>query len=117
MGLTLLSVLLAAVLAQSPVPRTTSTEVINDPSFGGLAAVSLNIPSGWKLEGTVMTSPCNTLPWPVFRSYALDGLSEFRVMPVFGWRWAANPRFLMNGGCLPLSGKMSAAEFLAKYTE
>jgi hypothetical protein len=117
MKLLALFVLVAPVLAQSPVPRSTSTVVINDPSFGGMPAVSLNIPSGWKLEGTMMTSPCNTLPWPVFRSYALDGLSEFRVMPVFGWRWAANPRFLTNGGCLPLTGKMSAAEFLSKYVE
>jgi hypothetical protein len=107
----------AAAATCAEYPQTTAPVTIPDPSFNGMPAVTMNVPAGWKLEGTIMTSPCNTLPWPVFRSYSADGLSEFRVMPVFGWRWAANPRYLMNGGCLPLTGRMTAAEFLAKFVE
>ncbi len=108
---------LAVLAVAAEYPRTTAPITIADPSFGGMPAITMNVPSGWKLEGTIMTSPCTSLPWPVFRSYSPDGLSEFRVMPVFGWKWAANPRYLMTGGCLPLTGRMTAAEFLNKYVE
>jgi len=102
----------------SALPRTTTPATVVDPSFNNMPAITLNIPSGWKFDGIMMTSPCTTVPWPVFRAYSPDSLSEFRAMPVFGWRWATNPRAPKPvGGCLPLTGKMSAAQFLAHYTE
>ena len=94
-----------------------TTVAINDPSLGGMKAVTLTIPAGWKLQGTMITSPCQSMPWPVFRAYSPDGLTEMRVMPVFGWRWRPNLRGMDNSGCLPLSGALTAAKFLEKYVE
>jgi hypothetical protein len=63
----------------------------------------------------MLTSACNPLPFPVFRAYSPDGLTEMRALPVFGWKWGRfkNP----NDGCLPLTGPMSAVDFLRNYTE
>jgi hypothetical protein len=102
----------AAAAAQSLVPAT-----VTDPSFDNMKAVTVNIPAGWKLQGIMTISPCTSLPAPVFRAYSRDGLSEFRAMPVFGWKWATNPRFLPKDGCLPLTGKMTAADFLNQYIQ
>jgi hypothetical protein len=102
----------AAAAAQSLVPAT-----VTDPSFDNMRAVTVNIPAGWKLQGIMTISPCTSLPAPVFRAYSSDGLSEFRAMPVFGWKWATNPRFLPKDGCLPLTGKMTAADFLNQYIQ
>lgn len=101
-----------ASAAQSLVPAT-----VTDPSFDNMKAVTVNIPSGWKLQGIMTISPCTTLPAPVFRAYSPDGLSELRAMPIFGWKWATNPRLMQKDGCLPLPGKMTAAEFLDKYVQ
>ncbi|HEV2578459.1 MAG TPA: hypothetical protein VGU25_14740 [Acidobacteriaceae bacterium] len=100
---------------QSAIPSTTTTATVTDPSMNNETAFTVTIPSGWKLDGTVTTNPCNNIPSPVFRAYASDGLTELRLMPIFGWRWSkAAPPPGANRGCLPLPGPMSAAQF-AQY--
>jgi hypothetical protein len=91
------------------------TATIPDPSFNNEPALTLTIPSGWKLDGTVMSSPCANLPWPVFRAYSSDGLTEMRAEPVLGWRWGSKVPAGTTAGCAPLTGQMTAADFLQYY--
>lgn len=101
---------------QSSIPSSTMTATISDPSFNNMPAETLTIPSGWKLDGIMLGTPCNAVPWPVFRAYASDGITEMRAQPVLGWRWNANPKAAVNtSGCLPLTGQMTAAQFLQYY--
>jgi hypothetical protein len=105
-----------ATATQSTIPTTAATATINDPASNNEPAFTVTIPSGWKVDGTVMINPCNQLPSPVFRAYASDGLTEMRIMPVFGWRWSqAQAPPGTTQGCLPLSGQMSAAQFAQYY--
>jgi hypothetical protein len=107
--------LLLALLPRTSAGQGTTTAIVTDPSFGGMKAATLTIPAGWKFQGEMLISACNELPWPVYRAYSPDGLSEMRAMPVFGWKWSKSKD--NQGGCLPLTGPMSAAEFLQKYIE
>jgi hypothetical protein len=92
-----------------------TTATITDPSLNNILAATLTIPAGWKLRGTMMVSPCNSTPWPVFRSYSPDGLMQMRSEPVFGWRWRPQVHALDTSGCAPLSGTITAAQFLQYY--
>jgi hypothetical protein len=40
---------------------------------------------------------------------------QYRIEPVFGWRWSPNVRNMDNSGCANISGPISAAEFLQYY--
>jgi len=80
-----------------------------------MTAATLTIPAGWKMQGIMLLSPCNTPPFPAYRAYSPDGLSQMRAEPVFGWLWRPNIRNMPNTGCAPLSGTMSAAKFLEYY--
>jgi len=103
--------------AGAPIPTTVSTVTIHDPEMNGMPAETLTIPAGFKFDGVMMTSPCTTLPWPVFRAYSPDGLVEMRALPSFGWKWSANPKFVNFNGCMPARGPMSAADFLKHFVE
>jgi hypothetical protein len=108
----------AALLCSRPAAaQSLVSATITDPAFNNMNAVTLNIPAGWKLQGIMMRSPCTSGPLPTFRAYAPDGLSEFRAMPTLGWQWETNSRFWPKNNCLPLTGKMTAAEFLDKYVQ
>jgi hypothetical protein len=106
-----------ALARMAPIPTSTSVQTINDPAFNGMPAIDLAVPTGWKIEGTIIMPPCSYVPFPAYREYSPDGLLEFRVNPTFGWKGARDPRFLKNDGCLPFSQTMSAAEFLQKDVE
>ena len=115
MNVRLLAISLLTAVSLPAFSQGVNTASVNDPSFGGIKAATLTIPAGWKFQGVMLTSACNQLPWPVYRAYSQDGLSEMRAMPVFGWRWS---KYKGNqSGCLPLPGPMTAAEFLNKYIE
>jgi hypothetical protein len=101
----------------APIPTSTSVQTVNDPSFGGMPAIDLAVPTGWKMEGEMFQAPCTFIPAPVFRQYSPDGLLEFRAMPTFGWADYPNQKNPTLTGCLPFKTKMSAAEFLQKYVE
>ncbi|MGD0730903.1 MAG: hypothetical protein ABR956_06545 [Terracidiphilus sp.] len=97
-----------------PLPGTFTTAEIHDPSFDSILAEKLTIPAGWNMDGTIMQSPCTTVPWDVYRAYSRDGLREMRQMPTLGWRWS--PRGYANlQGCLDLRSPVSAAAFLSHF--
>jgi hypothetical protein len=99
----------------APLGSQLTTATIADPSLNNMPAATLTIPAGWKMQGIMLLSPCNTPPFPAYRAYSPDGLTQMRAEPVFGWHWAPNVRNLPNAGCAPLSGVMSAAQFLQYY--
>ncbi len=95
-----------------------TTVPIMDPAYG-IKAFNITIPAGWKLEGTVIPGPeCSQVPYPVFRAYSPDGLSEMRLMPTFNWTFHPNLRgFRSPSGCLNIGGTLTAEEFLKRYEE
>jgi hypothetical protein len=107
------------LLKTATIPTATSVQTVNDPSFNGMPAIDLAVPAAWKMEGEIITPPCTFIPAPTYREYSPDGLLEFRMMPIFGWRGgpASQARGVNLNGCLPFKDKMSAAEFLGKYVE
>ena len=66
------------------LPTTFTTATVGDPSFNNMQAQTMTIPAGWKMDGTIMTAPCTTLPWAVYRAYSADGLTEIRQYPALG---------------------------------
>jgi hypothetical protein len=92
-----------------------TTATINDPSLNNMKAATLTIPAGWQMQGVMMVSPCNSTPWPVFRSYSPDALMQMKYEPVFGWKWRPQVRALDTSGCAPLTGTMTASQFLQYY--
>ena len=105
--------------APSAKPQGFTTVPIADPAFGGITAFNITIPAGWKLEGTVVPGPeCSKIPYPVFRAYSPDGLSEMRLMPTFEWSFHPTLRgFRAPTGCLEIGGPLTAEEFLKRYEE
>jgi hypothetical protein len=97
-------------------PRGFISGTLTDPSINGMAAQSMIIPAGWKVQGIVLTSPCMTLPSAVYRAYAPGGLTEMRLTPALAWKWSSLS-IPKDKGCLPYSGPLSAADFLNKYVE
>ena len=100
-------------------PHGFTTAYITDSSMNDMQAQTLTLPAGWKLQGIVVTSPCMSIPTPVYRAYAPDGLTELRLTPAAAWKWAPNPtvQARINKGCFPFSGPMSATDFLKRYVE
>ena len=104
-----------ATYVGSPLNSQLTTATITDPTLDNMTAASLTIPAGWKMQGVMLLSPCDTPPFPAYRAYSPDGLSQMRAEPVFGWLWRPNIRNMPKTGCAPLSGTMSAAKFLEYY--
>jgi hypothetical protein len=104
-----------ASVSSAPLGSQLTTATITDPTLNNMNAATLTIPAGWKMQGIMLLSPCNTPPFPAYRAYSPDGLTQMRAEPVFGWLWRPNIRNMPNTGCAPLSGVMSAAKFLEYY--
>lgn len=101
-------------VSSAPLSNQLTTGTITDPSLNNMVAATLTIPSGWKLEGIYPVLPCTPAPSPVFRMYSADGLMQYRMEPVIGWRW--NPKYKLDQrGCSNISGVISAADFLQYY--
>ena len=104
-----------ASVSSAPLGSQLTTATITDPTLNNMNAATLTIPAGWKMQGIMLLSPCNTPPFPAYRAYSPDGLTQMRAEPVFGWLWRPNIRNMPNTGCAPLSGVMTAAKFLEYY--
>lgn len=104
----------ASYVSSTPLSNQLTTATITDPSLNNIVAATLTIPAGWKLQGIEMISACTFSPWPVFRAYSPDGLMQYRIEPVIGWRWRPNVK-MDNSGCANISGPISAANFLQYY--
>jgi hypothetical protein len=61
-----------------------------------------------------MTAPCTTLPWPVYRAYSADSLTEIRQYPALGWHWSTANAY-MPQGCLTMKQPMAASDFLQHF--
>ena len=105
----------AQIVSSAPLSSQLTTATITDPTLNNMTAATLTIPAGWKMQGIMLLSPCNTPPFPAYRAYSPDGLTQMRAEPVFGWLWRPNVRNLPQTGCAPLSGVMTAAQFLQYY--
>jgi hypothetical protein len=94
----------------------TQVEYIADPSMNNMNAFSITIPANWHFQGVLMSSgDCTSGPYVVFRTTSPDGQSKVERLPVFGWSWGTGPAAEhKENSCLPLSGPMSAQDFL-KY--
>jgi hypothetical protein len=102
-------------VSAAPLGSQLTTATITDPTLNNMTAATLTIPAGWKMQGIMLLSPCNTPPFPAYRAYSPDGLTQMRAEPVFGWLWRPNLRNMPTTGCAPLSGVMTAAQFLQYY--
>jgi hypothetical protein len=114
----ILVVLIAAAAGRCGWAQGLTTVGITDPAYG-VKAFTITIPAGWKFQGTVLPGPeCSNIPFPVFRAYSSDGLSEMRLMPTFEWTFhPAIKNFKSPRGCLNFGKTLTAEEFLKHYEE
>ena len=108
----------AAAPLLTPVAAATGgfrQEHIFDPHLN-LNAYDVSVPASWKFDGVyVPGSSCVQIPFPVFRMYSPDGLTEIRRLPRFDWSWSTGKfKGQQQSDCLDLKQDMSAQEFL-KY--
>jgi hypothetical protein len=100
----------------APQREGMTEQAIHDPVLN-LDAFVVNVPTNWHFQGTlVQGTGCSAIPFPVFRAYAPDGLTELERLPRLDWTWSnlpAGPR-PPQPGCLPLKEAMGATDFL-KY--
>ena len=94
----------------------TQVQHIPDPSMNNMNAFAITIPAGWRFDGILMPSgDCTSGPFVVYRAKSPDGQSKVERLPVLGWSWGTGPAApRKENSCLPLSGPMSAQNFL-KY--
>ncbi len=113
----LIAVLFSSFVQLIAAPGFNTVPIV-DPAYG-VNAFNITIPSGWKFQGTVVPGPeCSQIPYPVFRAYSRDGLSEIRLMPTFNWTFHPNLRnFHSPSGCLDFGRTLTAQEFLQRYEE
>lgn len=106
----------AATLTQAAGAADVTTATIVDPMLN-MQAYSVRIPAGWRFEGTVLQGPpCDELPYPVYRAYSADGLSEMRTMPRLDWTYnTLQPGRQAAAQCLPLARALTAREFLSYF--
>ncbi|MEO6829289.1 MAG: hypothetical protein ABI164_05725, partial [Acidobacteriaceae bacterium] len=90
-----------------------TTATLTDASFGGMPATQVAVPTGWKTQGQATTGHCPNLPFSSWNAVSPDGQSQFDVLPPFGWQWSQRTRG--GNGCIPLAGKLTAADFLQKF--
>ena len=91
------------------------TAVIDDQAVS-MPAYSVKIPAGWKFDGAVFQGPqCDPLPYPVYRAYSADGLSEMRTLPRFDWTFNSAAAPGQSNQCLPLGRPLDASAFLNYY--
>jgi len=110
----------AAASASTPPPASlpdrSRQEHIFDPHLG-LNAYNVTVPANWKFDGIyVPGSSCTQVPFPVFRMYSPDGLTEIRRLPRFDWSWSTSKfKPKQQSDCLDLQKELTADEFLKYY--
>ena len=106
----------AATFTQAAGAEGVMTATIVDPALN-MQAYSVRIPAGWRFDGTVLQGPaCDEIPYPAYRAYSADGLSEMRTMPRLDWTYnTLQPGRQASGQCLPLARALSAREFLSYF--
>jgi hypothetical protein len=104
--------LLAGLSLTSAVFPAVRQVSIIDPTYK-IAAYDITIPSNWKFDGTFIPgSSCGQAPFPVFRAYSPDGLSEMRRYPRLDWVWNNFAKGANHPDCLNLTQELSAKQAL-----
>jgi hypothetical protein len=99
--------------SQSASSQGLTTVMLTDASFNGMPAVQVSAPNGWRVQGQAALSTCPDLPYFSWNATSADGQSQINVLPLFGWKWGKG---VPNGnGCIPLTGSLTAADFLQKF--
>ncbi len=109
---------LGVALSGSPARAQNSSAnifYIPDPSLG-MNAAAVTMPPKWHGQGTLFNGgDCNNSPYIVFRATSPDGLSYFERLPALAWTWGTGPVAEKDTrDCFPVTGEMSAKDFL-KY--
>ena len=105
--------------APPPAPAPAAGGVRQEHIFDAhlnLNAYDVTVPANWKFDGIyVPGSSCVQLPFPIFRMYSPDGLTEIRRLPRLDWSWS-NSKFKpqQQPDCLNLKQELTAQEFV-KY--
>ena len=109
---------LTCVCALTAGAQSLTAVSITDPAYG-IKAFDVEVPAGWKFQGSVIPGPeCSRIPMPIFRAYSPDGLTEMRLLPAFNWTFHPGLKaFRPVNGCLAFTGPMSAEDFLKHYEE
>ena len=105
------------VAATSAASNAIQTQAVTDPMLDNMTAFTVHFPAKWHFEGAIFQGDdCLGNPYPVMRATSPDGLSFVETLPEMGWRWVVGPTYgkQQQNSCLPLSGPMSAQDFL-KY--
>ena len=92
--------------------QTLTTVTLTDASFNGMPAVMVSAPGGWHIQGQEPSAPAQTCRTSMGRNLARWPEPDNRAAS-FGWRWGKG---VSNGnGCIPLTGSLTAADFLQKF--
>jgi hypothetical protein len=90
-----------------------TTVTLTDASFNNMPAAQVFVPSGWRAQGQAALGTCPDLPFFSWDATSPGGQSQINVLPLFGWRWGKG---VQNGnGCIPLTGSLTATDFLQKF--
>jgi hypothetical protein len=106
----------AAVAPAVPAAKGMRGEPIHDPTLN-MDAFVVTLPADWHFQGAYFPGTgCSQIPFPVYRAYSPDGLTEVEGLPRLDWTWSNLPYGPKETqpGCLPLKKTMTASEFL-KY--
>jgi hypothetical protein len=93
----------------------TRVEGIPDTTLDNKIAFNVIIPAKWKFNGILLQGgipTCESYAYAVYRATSEDGVTFGEAMPQLMWAWGNGPK--PTKGCLPLTGPLSAQEFL-KY--
>jgi hypothetical protein len=93
----------------------TKVQYVTDPTLNNMHAFAVTVPAKWHFQGVLYQGGnCTSVPFNVFRATSPDGLSYVERMPVLAWFWGKGPflKFMPKTDCLPLSGPMTAQQFL-----
>ncbi|MGO8970340.1 MAG: hypothetical protein ACLQDQ_12300 [Myxococcaceae bacterium] len=94
------------------------TEAIHDRALN-LEAYLVDVPTDWRFQGALINgTACLDVAFPAFRTSSPDGLTQLERLPRFDWRWGSAPWLPKRTppGCLPLTGQLSASEFLQRLS-
>jgi hypothetical protein len=106
----------ASTPSSATLPNSSRQEHIFD-SHLNLNAYDVTVPANWKFDGIyVPGSSCTQIPFPVFRMYSPDGLTEIRRLPRFDWSWSTSKfKPKQQSDCLDLQQELTAGDFLKYY--
>jgi hypothetical protein len=101
------------VASSSSLDGGVRSENVVDTTLNNMPAYSVTIPAKWTLQGVMMQggpTTCDSYAFPVWRAASPDGLSYVEEMPQMMWAYGTGP--VPKVGCLPITGPMSAQDFL-----